>query len=299
MLSGWVANTSTASDATKYPNYVEIDGEYDEKDLGAFTTVYYCGNEEDGHVKKNKWIKTWQPKNTYDEDEDVDKFWYWIEKDGKVYIPSASDATATKYKLADGKMEEKGKLQYEITKKKVNSKDYFFNEDGEMMSQFMEIVDANDIYNAKAFESAGMYYLGGDDDGSMKTGSQTVKDDNGDSYKFYFGTRTATKTLEVKGVGITGNKSSKLYYKGLLLTADDYKYQSATLPNGKTYIVNKNGNIQHSSIKYTEDGDTLIDATKAKFADTKDVADADKYSLLNPDVIDDAHPIDIYKVILQ
>ena len=297
MLSGWVANTSTASDATKYPNYVEIDGEYDEKDLGEFTTVYYCGNEEDGHVKKNKWIKTWQPKNTYDEDEDVDKFWYWIEKDGKVYIPSDSDATATKYKLADGKMEDKGQKQ--ITKKKVNSKDYFFNEDGEMMSQFMEIVDASAIKNAKAFESAGMYYLGGDDDGSMKTGSQTVKGDNGDSYKFYFGTRTATKSLEVKGVGITGNKSSKLYYKGLLLTADDYKYQSATLPNGKTYIVNKNGNIQHSSIKYTEDGDTLIDARAAKFADTKDVADADKYSLIDPDAIDDAHPIDIYSVILK
>ena len=61
----------------------------------------------------------------------------------------------------------------------------------------------------------------------------------------------------------------------------------------------QNGNIQHSSIKYTEDGDTLIDARAAKFADTKDVADADKYSLIDPDAIDDAHPIDIYSVILK
>ena len=292
MLSGWVANIATASDAVKY---AEIDGEYDSYALNEFNggSVYFCGGEDDGHVKKNKWIKTWRPVDTYDEDEDEDKYWYWIDKDGKVYIPSSSDATATKYKLADAKMEDKG--EKEITKKKVNSKDYFFNQNGEMMSQFMEVTD---IHNVKAFEGDGMYYLGGDNDGSMKTGSQTVKDDNGDSYKFYFGTRTSTKNLEVKGVGITGNKSNKLYFKGLLLTADDFKYQTATLPNGKTFIVNKNGAIQHSKVKYTEDGDTLIDATGASYASDSTVADADKYNVTNLGEVN-VDPIDIYKVILK
>ena len=46
-----------------------------------------------------------------------------------------------------------------------------------------------------------MYYFGGSDDGSMKTGSQTVKDDNGDSFKFYFGTKDNSNTGEVKGKG--------------------------------------------------------------------------------------------------
>ena len=53
MLSGWVANTSTASDATKYPNYVEIDGEYDEKDLGEFIAAI----EEEIQNKVNRKVE--------------------------------------------------------------------------------------------------------------------------------------------------------------------------------------------------------------------------------------------------
>ena len=75
MLSGWVANIATDSDAVKY---AEIDGEYDSYALSEFNggSVYFCGGEDDGHVKKNKWIKTWRPVDTYDEDEDEDKYWY-------------------------------------------------------------------------------------------------------------------------------------------------------------------------------------------------------------------------------
>ena len=122
-----------------------------------------------------------------------------------------------------------------------------------------------------------MYYFGGDDDGSMKTGSQSVRDDNGDTYKFYFGTKNSTS--ENKGVGITGNKSNKLYYKGLLLTADDYKYQIATVDDVHYFIVNKNGSIQHSCVEYKEDSDVLIDASdlaKTAFSTTEGLY---KYSI--------------------
>ncbi len=67
-------------------------------------------------------------------------------------------------------------LQKRLTKKKVNSKDYWFRPDGVMLAKFYMIGD-------------NMYYFGGSDDGSMKTGSQTVKDNTGDSYKFYFYTK--------------------------------------------------------------------------------------------------------------
>ncbi len=41
-----------------------------------------------------------------------------------------------------------------------------------------------------------VYYLGGSNDGSMKSGSQSVKDDNGDTYKFYFENKSgASKAL--------------------------------------------------------------------------------------------------------
>ena len=121
-----------------------------------------------------------------------------------------------------------------------------------MLSQFIEV--SADNLGADSGLKAGMYYFGGDDDGSMKTGSQSVKDDNGDSYKFFFENKTTGNT---KGLGITGNKSGYLYFKGLLIKADDYKYQLATITdeNGveHTFIVNKNGSIQKNRVDYKED----------------------------------------------
>ena len=107
-----------------------------------------------------------------------------------------------------------------------------------------------------------MYYFGGSDDGAMKTGAQSIKDNNDETYKFYF------ETKGNKGRGIVGNKSGKLYYHGQLVTAEDYRYELAVLTledaNGNdveyTFIVNQNGAIQHSKTEYKEDGDVLIDA---------------------------------------
>lgn len=253
MLSGWVAY-----DGSKY---MEIDGEDDSYALGSseFEAVYYCGDEDDGHAKKNKWMKLWRPEDAYEEDEDEDKYWYWIQADGKIYIPSDSNAAlGNLYDLGDAELEHEGSAS--ITLKKVNSKNYFFNQDGEMLSKFVEVTSSN------AYLAPGMYYFGGEDDGSMKTGSQSIKDENGDTYKFYFGTAANAKTGEEKGVGITGAKSGKLYYKGLLIKADDYSYQAATI-DGHTFIVNKNGTIQHSQVEYKESGDVLIDTKTEKDGD--------------------------------
>ena len=99
----------------------------------------------------------------------------------------------------------------------------------------------------------------------MKTGSQSVKDDNDDTFKFYFGTKDNATTGEAKGVGITGNKNNKLYYMGHLVAADDYKYQPVKVDmnnDGKAdelFVVNQNGSIQHSAVQYKEDGEVLID----------------------------------------
>ena len=127
-----------------------------------------------------------------------------------------------------------------------------------MLSKFYLIDDA-------------MYYFGGSDDGSMKTGSQSIKDNTDDTYKFYFYTkdqstdkyRTPLKNKALKkGAGVTGNQSNKLCYYGLLLTADDYKYQVATV-KGHEFIINSNGSIQHSyGTTYKEDGDVLITVPK-------------------------------------
>lgn len=205
-------------------------------------------------------------------------------------------ATGYAYDLGDGALEVDGS-QFSFAKKKINSKDYFFNADGEMLSDFVNVVhteDANVI-------DLGMYYFGGSSDGSMKTGSQTVKDDNGDSFKFYFGTKDNNTTGEAKGKGVTGNKNNKLYYMGHLVAAEDYKYQPVWYDmdnNGEDdtlFIVNQNGSIQHSALEYKEDGDILIDAktNKVEFK-TKNSSSKvwDKYSVEKGSLIINVEDID-------
>ena len=197
--------------------------------------------------KKNKWTKTWPPDNTSEEDDD--KEWFWFDKDGVLFRSGENKGSATasdawKYKLDEGTLKkDTNESTGVISKKKVSSKDYWSTKDGVMLSKFYLINDA-------------MYYFGGSDDGSMKTGSQTVKDNTGDSYKFYFYTKDTYGYK--KGAGVVGNQSNKLYYYGLLLTANDYKYQVANV-GGYDFIINSNGSIQHSyGTTYKEDGDTLI-----------------------------------------
>ena len=260
MLWGWVAKVNTSGSNA----YEKIDEEEDtdvELSDYAGSEVYYCSGEDDGHVKKNRWLKTWRPKNTYEEDDDVSKKYYWIEKDGKIYIPENNDATAQPYKFEEGNLLTDGDPT-QITTKKISSKDYYFNQNGEMVSGFQYVTFAS------SSNATGVYYFGGSSDGSMKTGSQSIKDDNGDTYKFYFGTRTATSAVEeTKGKGITGNKSNKLYFDGMLIKADEYKYQVVEMTIGDTackFIVNQNGSIQHSNSEYKEDGDILVSAKNLK-----------------------------------
>ena len=274
MLTGWVGGTKSGNSY----EYKEIGEENSTTNLSDsdVDVAYYCLYDEDkadGHVQENKWVKTWRPEDAYDEDEDEDKYWYWLEKDGKVYIPAWKDnnagdfvGIAYKYNLGDGALEVKNDGDpFSIAKKKINSKDYFFNKDGEMVNSFIHVVesyvDRTDASKPTNKIDLGMYYFGGSNDGSMKTGSQTIKDDNGDSFKFYFGTKDST--TEKKGVGITGNKNNKLYFEGHLVAAEDYKYQPVQVL-GATFIVNQNGSIQHSNVEYKEDGDVLINAKNEK-----------------------------------
>jgi len=82
--------------------------------------------------------------------------------------------------------------------------------------------DTNDNYNkfVKAndslFRSGELkaYFFGGSDDGSMKTGKQTVELDS-DKYTFEF-----AKNGSNKGVGINGMEDHKFYIGGKLTTAD-------------------------------------------------------------------------------
>ena len=286
MQYGWVARSDSST-----KNFVQLDKEDEEQDMillseYADSEVYYCGDEDDGHAKKNKWMKTWLPNDTNEEEDD--KEWFWFDKNGKLYRASESDAIdARKYKLEEGKLVKDYNKIVSVGKKKVNSKDYWFTTDGVMLSKFYLIND-------------NMYYFGGSDDGSMKTGSQSIKDNTGDTYKFYFYTKDQAKEYTSpkeglalkKGAGVSGNQGNKLYYYGLQIQADDYKYQLATIATktGKySFIVNSNGTIQHcKSTEYKEDGDVLVATgikdTTGKSTETVFVENGQyKYAISNAD----------------
>ena len=260
MQYGWVARSESTGDNKN--KFVQLDKEDEEQAITLLSKypnseVYYCGDEDDGHAKKNKWLKTWLPDDTNEEEDD--KEWFWFDKNGNLYRADAdakSASNAQKYKLEEGNLVYDGAAEKQkVNKKKVNSKDYWFREDGVMLSKFYMLT------NDEAKDS--MFYFGGADDGSMKTGAQTVKDNTGDSYKFYFYTKDSYGYA--KGAGVIGNQSNKLYWYGLLIQADDYKYQLAEV-GGKKFIVNSNGSIQHSAnTEYKEDGDVLITAKNAKY----------------------------------
>ena len=214
------------------------------------------------------------------------KGWYqavpaeWINSDDH-----ADEALKWYYGDSDGKLTVK-KI------KTINSKKYVFNENGEMMTGLIAIQfkkdsttdifayeklgDADEVddnfydvastVKGKAVEGQGdiavYYFSGSSDDGSMKTGSQTI-DVDGDTYQFSF-----KKDGSTKGRGETSSSSDKiLYVYGKKIKADtDYKYQVADRKTGEKIkmivgdevssanycIINTSGSIMKGSSAYKD-----------------------------------------------
>ncbi len=294
MLHGWVAAVESGSN-TSYvmlkPDEDEV-GDSIENYKGC--DIYYCGDEDDGHAKKNKWVYEWLPD---DEDmDDGDQSWFWFDKNCKLYRAGESvnetTSSGAKFKFEEGQVFQ-DKAYRDVSSKKVNSKTYWFNDEGENINGLWLIDNEhNGVYE--------MFYFGAKSDGSMKTGSVTISDDCGDNYKFYFNTKSGNYADEdgkdigeySKGAGVTGNKNNKLYYYGMLIQADDNKYQIADV-DGHKFIINNSGTIQHSSSDYKEDGDVIIEV---KDLGLKYVESGQwKYSLANDNYVSHVGDVDISK----
>ena len=249
MLSGWVAGNEEG--------YQEL---WKEEEAGtALSTavangmdIYYCGSPDEGNARKSKWVKTWNSSDYGFSDDDEERHWFYLQNNGKLLIPaSGSSATvkqATEWDLVDVTASVGNRFTsdetHSVIEKKIDNKTYLFNEEGEMMSGFVEIDGL-------------MYYHGGTDDGSRKTGSVTVTDEEGESAKAYFANETSVSQNYYVGAGVNGAKSGKLYENGILVTAQDAKYEIKQVGDLR-FVVNKSGSIQTDKGPYKEDGEVLF-----------------------------------------
>jgi len=260
MLTGWVKGTDSDND-TKLDTYEKIDTAM-VNDGTAGVEYYYCGTADQGYVKKDRWVKTWNPTVWADADDDYSKNWYYLTKTGAVLVPNANTATdANAITFVDGESRD---LQVgtdsNATFVTINKKTYAFSNSGAMMSGLIGLgADyATDDVGA-------MYYFGGSDDGAMKTGDIMIEDEDGYEYEFFFGEND--KNDYKKGVAVNGAAEKSLYKDGLLVKAETYKYEKHQVGT-KYYIVNANGTIQTSKKQYKEDGELLYNCENATFYTT-------------------------------
>ena len=105
MLSGWVVKTGSNGYTQAWNDDDDTDGHFETtlSELNA-SEIHFCGDEDDGHMKKDKWVKAYSNTQYGEDDDDNDKYWFWINKSGDVYVPDDSKETgigATRYKLDD------------------------------------------------------------------------------------------------------------------------------------------------------------------------------------------------------
>ena len=208
-------------------------------------------------MKKDKWIKLWNNREYGEDDEDNDEYWFYINSNGTFYIPSDSDAaTMQKIDFEDGEAEALDEVftadgdPFQGTEKRINSRTYLF--------------DQNDQMVAGLVQRAGlMYYYGGNDDGELKDGSISIEDEVGETYRFYFATEENASDHYHDNAGVNGARSGRLYRQGLIVTAQDYRYEVKEVNIDGTdyeFIVNRSGSIQTSARDYEDDGDVVVPA---------------------------------------
>jgi glucan-binding YG repeat protein len=193
----------------------------------------YYGSPEDGARVTKGWFKVVPDeglqKGKYDDDED---YWYYSDKDGKLVASEIKTINGKKY-LFDNYGRMKDGLKFVAFK--TGSTTEVFDGDAGILSddtlddaKFDTIDNFKDNANKLLEDGYRAYYFGSGDDGSMKTGKQTLTID-GESANF-----SLSKSGSYKGSGKTGVDSDKYYLAGMLLKADkDDKYAVVKIDKSK------------------------------------------------------------------
>ena len=121
----------------------------------------------------------------------------------------------------------------DVNSKKIDGVVYYFNEQGEMIDGLQEIAGQ-------------LVYLEG---GARQTGKVTLTDENENDYTFYFGEKDENEKGIEKYVAVTAAYKNYVYVNGQLITSDDSDSYRLVNVNGKDYVVDNNGKIQHKDGK--------------------------------------------------
>ena len=263
MNAGWIT-TATASNAKV------ADG--GSQGIATYSNSFlYYSTPEDGARSTKGWFKVtpgyYLQRDKY---EDGSDYWYYSDGNGKLTVNEIKTVNGKKYAFDNyGRMisgfvvlqMESNTVGSGYSSKKIVQK---VDSDGtyDTGDNYNRFVKANDsLFRSGELKS---YFFGGSDDGSMKTGKQTVELDS-EKYTFEF-----AKNGSNKGVGLNGMEDHKFYVGGKLTTADtDSKIEIVILDSSNKLVAKSsvedalaaygNGGVQH----FKSNGD--LDYTEYKF----------------------------------
>lgn len=212
MNAEWVAWDATPSRATASQGTAD------------YTSSWrFYGSPEDGARVTKGWFKVVPDeslqKGKFDDDED---YWYYSDKDGKLVASEIKTINGKKY-LFDNFGRMKDGLKFvkfaADSTTDIAETDGILSDDDRKDAKFDTVDNYRNSANTLLNDTYHAFYFGNGDDGSMKTGKQSLSID-GEAANFSF-----VKSGSFKGEGKTGVDSDKYYLAGMLLKADkDDKY---------------------------------------------------------------------------
>lgn len=230
MNAGWVTQATVSNASVK-------DG--GSQGIATYSNSFMnYSTPEDGARYTKGWFKVtpgyYLQKDKY---EDGSDYWYYSDGNGKLVTNQIKTINGKKYAFDNYGRMISGfvVLQMQAAGTGFSSKDIVTKLDDE------NAYDTADNYNRFVKANEGVfrsgevraYFFGGSDDGSMKTGKQSV-DLDGEKYTFEF-----EKNGSKKGAGINGMDDHKFYVGGKLTTADSDNKVEIVVLNSNNQLVTK------------------------------------------------------------
>lgn len=230
MNAGWVTEATTSNTSVK-------DG--GKQGIATYSNSFMnYSTPEDGARYTKGWFKVtpgyYLQKDKY---EDGTDYWYYSDGSGKLVTNQIKTINGKKYafdnygRMISGfvvlQMQASG-ISYSSRDivEKLDDENRYDNEDN-----YDRFVKANEgLFNSGELRA---YYFGSSDDGSMKTGKQSV-DLDGEKLTFEF-----EKNGSKKGVGINGMEDHKFYIGGKLTTADNDNKVEIVVLNSNNQLITK------------------------------------------------------------